>query len=75
MNGRLEVRVSAQNVEASALKMDYRFVWLDRNGVVTEVPTSDWAAISLPAKGTVTLQGQAPSPDAADFLVSVRLAG
>jgi uncharacterized protein YcfL len=73
VNGLLKVQVRGENATGKTLRFEYRFVWLDSGGVVAETPTSIWKPMRLAAGETVFLNGMAATPDAEDFLMTLRL--
>ena len=71
-NGLLEAQVRGQNVSMEDVQFEYRFIWLDADGVQVDTGSSTWKQISLHAKESAFMTGICPSPDATDFLMSVR---
>jgi len=71
-NGLLEAQVRGQNVSKKDVQFEYRFIWLDKDGVKVETETSTWKQMALHAKESAFMTGTCPSPDATDFLMSVR---
>jgi uncharacterized protein YcfL len=71
-DGLLDVQLAVQNLTAKDIQLEYRFIWRNKAGVVTEVPTSVWMPLVLAPKATVPVKGRAPTPDAEDFLLSLR---
>jgi uncharacterized protein YcfL len=71
-NGLLEAQVRGQNVSRKDVQFEYRFVWLDKDGIKIETEVSTWKQVALHAKESAFMTGISPSPDATDFLMSVR---
>lgn len=71
-NGLLEAQVRGQNVSRQDVQFEYRFIWLDADGIRVDTGSSTWKQISLHAKESAFMTGICPSPDATDFLMSVR---
>ena len=71
-NGLLEAQVRGQNVSMKDVQFEYRFIWLDAEGVQVDTGSSTWKQISLHAKESAFMSGICPSPDATDFLMSIR---
>ncbi len=74
-NDLLDVQVRGENVGGRDIQLEYRFVWLDPNGVVADVATSAWQPLALSVGETAFMSGIAASPDATDFLLTVRFVG
>lgn len=73
-NSLLEVQVRGQNITAKDVQFEYRFIWLDKDGVRLDTEMSVWKPLALHAKEIAMLSGLAPTPQAVDFLMSVRFA-
>ncbi len=73
-NGLLVAQVRGQNVSKKDVQFEYRFVWLDKDGVKVDTETSTWKPMALHAKESAFMKGLCPSPEAVDFLMSVRFA-
>ena len=71
-NGLLETSIVAENAGKKAVTFKYRFVWLNKNRAVADVPTTSWCTLTLAPGARSSMKGKAASPDAADFLISVR---
>jgi uncharacterized protein YcfL len=73
-HGLLEAQVRGQNVKHKDIQYEYRFVWLDQDGIRLDTQMSIWKPLALHPKEVALMTGIAPSPDATDFLMSVRFA-
>lgn len=71
-NGLLEAQVRAQNISLEDVQFEYRFIWLDADGIRLDTGNSPWKQMSLHARESAFMTGICPSPDATDFLMSVR---
>lgn len=71
-NGLLEVQVRGQNVSRQDVQCEYRFIWLDPDGIQLDTETSTWKQLSLHAKESAFMTGICPSQDGTDFLLSIR---
>lgn len=71
-NGLLEAQVRGQNVGRQDVQCEYRFIWLDPDGIRLDTETSTWKQLSLHAKESAFMTGICPSPDGTDFLLSIR---
>lgn len=72
VSGLLEAQVRGQNVTARDVQFEYRFVWIDKDGVRIDTEMSPWKPLTLHAKEVAFINGMAPTPEAVDFLMSVR---
>ncbi len=75
VNQLLEVQIRGQNISRRDIQLEYRFIWLDGDGIALGTPTSVWKPLNLHARETALMYGIASSPDAEDFLMSVRFVG
>ena len=71
-NGLLEAQVRGQNVSEKDVQFEYRYIWLDKDGVAMETEISTWKPLALHAKESAFMTGISPSPEATDFLMSIR---
>jgi uncharacterized protein YcfL len=70
---RLRVTVDVTNTTDDSHTIQYRFAWLDANKFPIESATSVWQREYLQGRQTKTLDGTAPSADAADVKVELKL--
>ncbi len=70
-NGLTKIQAEIQNRTDNRQLVNYRFDWVDQNGIRIETPLSNWTAVSLAAKERKLLTAVAPTPDAADFRLSL----
>ena len=68
----LAVEAKAQNTSKSDQSFEYRFVWLEKGGVVADAPIGNWEPASVRVNETVVMKGQAPTAKVVDFLLSLR---
>lgn len=66
-NGLLKIQVEILNRRNSRQQVDYRFEWVDSDGMVVDTPMSRWTQISLAGKESVWITGVAPTPRTVDF--------
>ena len=71
-NGLLEAQVRGLNVSRKDVQFEYRFIWLDSSGIRIDSEMSQWKQMPLHSKESAFMTGIAPTPDATDFLLSVR---
>ncbi len=71
-NDLLQAQITAQNTTTRDCQYEYRFRWLDANGM--EIPTAmaGWVQVSVSAKEKALMRGIAPNREAADFDFIVR---
>ena len=62
------------NNTSCIVKMEYKVVWLDANGLEIPSVVSTWQPMSAAARDIVSLSATAPSPDAVDFRFYVKVA-
>lgn len=74
VNGLLEAQVRGQNVKKADVQLEYRFVWLDKDGIRMDTEMTTWKPLALHAKEVALMTGIAPAPGAVDFLMAVRFA-
>jgi len=84
-DGLLRIQVAAKNTRSGILdqistwfmgdnpyQIEYRFTWLDKNGMEVKTATSTWIPVSVIPGDTVRIGSVAPNPACKDFLLSVR---
>ncbi len=74
VNGLLEAQVRGQNVKSKDIQFEYRFVWLDKDGVRLDTGMTAWKPLGLHAKEVALMTGLPSTPEAVDFIMSVRFA-
>ena len=62
------------NNTGGIVRMEYKVVWLDANGLEIPSVVSTWQPMSAAARDIVGLTATAPSPDAVDFRFYVKVA-
>ena len=72
VNGLMEVQIRGQNITDKDIQLEYRFIWLDAEGVPLESGMSVWKPLHLSAREDAFLKAIAPSPEAEDFLMTLR---
>lgn len=71
-NDILVAQLRGQNVSKRDFHYEYRFIWMDAQGLVVRGRTSDWRQGRTVAKQDLFLQATAPTPEVVDFLCEVR---
>jgi len=70
--GILQGQVTVQNTTRKDYQFEYRFQWLDKDGIQIESGLSIWKPISISSKEKGMLKGTAPNKKAEDFIMIVR---
>lgn len=68
--GQLQVAIELENNTDHVVKADYRYTFLDKNGVAID-PASAWTPVNVPPRGFQQFTITSMSP-AADFRVELR---
>lgn len=71
-NGLLEAQIRGQNITSKDVQFEYRFLWLDADGIKIDTQMSTWKPLSLHAKEIAYMKGVAPTPEATDFMMALR---
>jgi len=71
-NELLLAQISTQNITQKDCQFEYRFIWLDHQGVRVESALSTWVPVSLSAKEKIQMKGVAPTKEVEDFIFTVR---
>ena len=71
-NDLLAGQVAAQNTTKKDCQFEYRFRWLDGDGLELTTTMSVWTPVSVAAMEKKMMQGIAPSKNAANFIFDVR---
>lgn len=69
--GRLRATVSLENLK-EACQFQYRYRWLDKDGIEVRSNTSIWESMSAGARETKLLTGVAPELRVEDYVLDVR---
>lgn len=72
-NGLLQATVVLENKKGDC-QIEYRYRWLDGNGIEIGGGTTVWTPMSVGSKEQKLLTGIAPSKNVDDFVLDVRLA-
>jgi uncharacterized protein YcfL len=73
-NGLLKVTISAENLKNKDAQIEFRFRWLDADGIEVSSVGSLWTARSAAAREKILLTGVAPSKIVKDFILDIRFA-
>ena len=66
------VAANVRNKTRDATFFQYRFRWLDKNGIEVDTPLDDWQAANLIGGDTTQLVGIAPHAAAVDWTLAIR---
>lgn len=68
----LYAQVTLENLKGDC-RLEYRYQWLDAQGVGLMYHTPAWIPASVSRRELTLLKGIAPSPEAKDFILDVRM--
>jgi len=68
----LKVQATVQNLKNKLRTLNYKFEWVDVNGMAVDSPNETWKAIQLQGRETQTISTVAVSPKAVDFRLRFR---
>jgi uncharacterized protein YcfL len=71
-NELLKATISLENLKNDDAQIEFRFRWIDAEGIEVTTGSSIWTARSVGARETVMLSGIAPAKTATDFILDVR---
>ncbi len=71
-NNLLTAQVTAQNVTRKDCQLEYRFEWLDKNGMSITTPMTVWIPVNASAMEKVRMHGVGPNKAAEDYVLIVR---
>jgi len=84
-DGLFRVQIAAQNTRVGIMdqistwfmgdnpyQIEYRFTWLDKNGMEVKTAAGTWIPVSIVPGDTVRFNAVAPNPSCKDFLLSIR---
>jgi len=68
----LKVQATVANLKNKLRTLNYKFEWVDVNGMAVDSPNETWKAIQLQGRETQTISTVAVSPKAVDFRLKFR---
>ncbi len=71
-NDLLNAQVTVQNITRRDCQAEYRFEWMDKNGLSITTPMTVWIPVNASAMEKVRMHGVAPNKAAEDFSLIVR---
>lgn len=72
VSGLIQAQVVMQNKTRKDLAIEYRFTWLDGDGMVIKTPLTTWMPVNASAKEKLYIKTVAPVKDAVDFECAIR---
>ena len=70
--GLMQVQLTIQNDDRGDVRFQYRFEWLDADGMLFEEMSPMWQVASIHGKDKKVLEGVSESKQAADFRLVIR---
>jgi len=68
----LKVQATVENLKSKTRTLNYKFEWIDENGMAVDSPNETWKAILLQGRETQTISTVAITPKAVDFRLKFR---
>ena len=68
----LKVQATVENLKNKTRTLNYKFEWVDVNGMAVDSPNETWKAILLQGRETQTISTVAVTPKAVDFRLKFR---
>ena len=68
----LKVQATIENLKNSLRTLNYKFEWIDRDGMAINSPNETWKSIQLQGRETTTISTVAINPRAVDFVLKLR---
>jgi uncharacterized protein YcfL len=68
----LKVQATVENLKNKLRTLNYKFEWVDANGMAVDSPNETWKAILLQGRETQTISTVAITPQAVDFRLKFR---
>jgi uncharacterized protein YcfL len=68
----LKIQATVENLSSSARTFNYKFEWVDQDGMSVNSPNETWKSLPLQGRETSTIGTVAISPKAVDFRLKFR---
>ena len=68
----LKIQATVENLSSSARNFNYKFEWIDQDGMAVNSPNETWKNLPLQGRETSTISTVALSPKAVDFKLKFR---
>lgn len=68
----LKVQATIENLKNNLRTLNYKFEWVDQDGMAVSSPNETWKSIQLQGRETTTISTVAVTPRAVDFRLKLR---
>lgn len=68
----LKIQATVENLKSKAKTLNYKFEWVDQDGMSVSSPNETWKSILVQGRETQTISTVAVSPRAVDFRLKFR---
>ncbi len=68
----LKIQATVENLKSSVRTVNYKFEWVDVDGMAVNSPNEVWKSLTLQGRETTTIATVAITPKAADFRLKFR---
>ena len=68
----LKIQATVENLKSSLRTVNYKFEWVDQDGMSVNSPNETWKSLTLQGRETTTIATVAVSPKAVDFRLKFR---
>lgn len=68
----LKIQATVENLKSSLRTVNYKFEWVDQDGMSVSSPNETWKSLTLQGRETATISTVAVSPKAVDFKLKFR---
>jgi len=68
----LKIQATVENLKSSTRTLNYKFEWVDVDGMAVEAPNETWKALRLQGRETATIGTVSVNPRAVDFRLKFR---
>jgi uncharacterized protein YcfL len=68
----LKIQATVENLKNKSRTLNYKFEWVDQDGMAVDSPNETWKSILLQGRETQTISTVAVTPRAADFRLKFR---
>jgi uncharacterized protein YcfL len=68
----LKIQATVENLKSSVRTVNYKFEWVDQDGMAVNSPNETWKSLTLQGRETSTISTVAISPKAVDFRLKFR---
>ena len=68
----LKIQATIENLKRSTKTLNYKFEWVDENGMAIDSPNETWKQIRLQPRETTTISTVAITPRAVDFNLKLK---